>query len=196
MSTRTDRAILRGAVRPRPRPPSFPGASFSLPAPEGRPGVLRQGTQGIEAMNPRSARTRAQNQEKDFPMTTPAQSDKDRVVIFDTTLRDGEQSPGASMTLEEKLQVAEAARRDGRRHHRGRLPDRLQGRFRGGQRDRQAHQARRRLRARARRAQGHRPRRRGDPAGAARAHPHLHLHLAGPHQVQAADGAGRRSTRW
>jgi 2-isopropylmalate synthase len=31
---------------------------------------------------------------------------KDRIIIFDTTLRDGEQSPGASMTLEEKLQVA------------------------------------------------------------------------------------------
>jgi 2-isopropylmalate synthase len=30
----------------------------------------------------------------------------ERVVIFDTTLRDGEQSPGCSMNLEEKLQVA------------------------------------------------------------------------------------------
>ena len=30
----------------------------------------------------------------------------DRVVIFDTTLRDGEQSPGASMTLGEKLKIA------------------------------------------------------------------------------------------
>jgi len=30
----------------------------------------------------------------------------DRVVIFDTTLRDGEQSPGASMNAEEKLRVA------------------------------------------------------------------------------------------
>jgi 2-isopropylmalate synthase len=40
-------------------------------------------------------------------MTTPAQSDKDRVVIFDTTLRDGEQCPGATMTHEEKLEVAE-----------------------------------------------------------------------------------------
>src|ERR1700752_4425836 len=34
-------------------------------------------------------------------------SEKDRVVIFDTTLRDGEQSPGATMTHEEKLEVAE-----------------------------------------------------------------------------------------
>ena len=34
-------------------------------------------------------------------------SDPNRVVIFDTTLRDGEQSPGASMNLEEKLRIAE-----------------------------------------------------------------------------------------
>src|SRR3954454_3709096 len=40
-------------------------------------------------------------------MTAPAQSEQDRVVIFDTTLRDGEQSPGATMTHEEKLEVAE-----------------------------------------------------------------------------------------
>ena len=32
----------------------------------------------------------------------------ERVVIFDTTLRDGEQSPGCSMNLDEKLRVAEA----------------------------------------------------------------------------------------
>lgn len=30
----------------------------------------------------------------------------DRIIIFDTTLRDGEQSPGGSMNLEEKIQVA------------------------------------------------------------------------------------------
>ncbi len=34
-------------------------------------------------------------------------NEADRIIIFDTTLRDGEQSPGASMSLEEKLQVAE-----------------------------------------------------------------------------------------
>ena len=33
-------------------------------------------------------------------------SDKDKVFIFDTTMRDGEQSPGASMSLEEKIQIA------------------------------------------------------------------------------------------
>ena len=38
---------------------------------------------------------------------TNSNDNTDRVVIFDTTLRDGEQSPGASMTLREKLQVAE-----------------------------------------------------------------------------------------
>ncbi|MCF6253951.1 MAG: 2-isopropylmalate synthase, partial [Thiomicrorhabdus sp.] len=31
---------------------------------------------------------------------------KDHLVIFDTTLRDGEQSPGASMTKEEKVRIA------------------------------------------------------------------------------------------
>lgn len=31
----------------------------------------------------------------------------ERIIIFDTTLRDGEQSPGASMNIEEKLQVAQ-----------------------------------------------------------------------------------------
>ncbi len=36
-------------------------------------------------------------------MTNPAQ---DKVVIFDTTLRDGEQSPGATMTHEEKIEIA------------------------------------------------------------------------------------------
>ena len=39
--------------------------------------------------------------------TDTQRSDKDRVVIFDTTLRDGEQCPGATMTHDEKLEVAE-----------------------------------------------------------------------------------------
>jgi 2-isopropylmalate synthase len=35
----------------------------------------------------------------------------DRLIIFDTTLRDGEQSPGASMTKDEKVRIARALER-------------------------------------------------------------------------------------
>ena len=31
---------------------------------------------------------------------------KEKVYIFDTTMRDGEQSPGASMSVEEKIQIS------------------------------------------------------------------------------------------
>src|ERR1700742_2921571 len=34
--------------------------------------------------------------------------ENDRIIIFDTTLRDGEQSPGFSMNLHEKIRMAEA----------------------------------------------------------------------------------------
>jgi 2-isopropylmalate synthase len=36
---------------------------------------------------------------------------QDKLIIFDTTLRDGEQSPGASMTKEEKIRIAKALER-------------------------------------------------------------------------------------
>jgi len=35
-----------------------------------------------------------------------SKSEQDRVLIFDTTLRDGEQSPGATMTHDEKVEIA------------------------------------------------------------------------------------------
>src|SRR5437764_5082392 len=38
----------------------------------------------------------------------PVNSEPNRVRIFDTTLRDGEQSPGASMNIAEKVEVARA----------------------------------------------------------------------------------------
>jgi 2-isopropylmalate synthase len=48
-------------------------------------------------------RTRTMTSLDTASLAAPA---RQAVVIFDTTLRDGEQSPGASMTFEEKLQVA------------------------------------------------------------------------------------------
>ncbi len=38
-------------------------------------------------------------------------TEKEKLIIFDTTLRDGEQSPGASMTKEEKVRIAKALER-------------------------------------------------------------------------------------
>ncbi|MBA2127364.1 2-isopropylmalate synthase [Hyphomicrobium methylovorum] len=43
---------------------------------------------------------------KDTASAEPERDDN-KIIIFDTTLRDGEQCPGATMTFEEKLQVAE-----------------------------------------------------------------------------------------
>jgi 2-isopropylmalate synthase len=40
-------------------------------------------------------------------------SNNDQLIIFDTTLRDGEQSPGASMTQEEKIRIAKQLERLG-----------------------------------------------------------------------------------
>lgn len=38
-------------------------------------------------------------------------ANKDKLIIFDTTLRDGEQSPGASMTRDEKVRIAKSLER-------------------------------------------------------------------------------------
>ena len=45
-----------------------------------------------------------------MPINADPGSDKDRVLIFDTTLRDGEQCPGATMTLDEKERLWVAAK--------------------------------------------------------------------------------------
>ena len=36
----------------------------------------------------------------------------EKLIIFDTTLRDGEQSPGASMTKDEKVRIAKSLEKD------------------------------------------------------------------------------------
>src|SRR5262245_35828514 len=60
---------------------------------------------GNNAWRPQKPRTqrrsrylRSQNRRRDM--------DDNRVIIFDTTLRDGEQSPGISLNVAEKLEIA------------------------------------------------------------------------------------------
>jgi 2-isopropylmalate synthase len=45
---------------------------------------------------------------QEYPMTASAAN---KLIIFDTTLRDGEQSPGASMTKDEKIRIAKQLER-------------------------------------------------------------------------------------
>ncbi|HEU4628977.1 MAG TPA: 2-isopropylmalate synthase [Gemmatimonadaceae bacterium] len=49
----------------------------------------------------------------EVPDAPPASAGADRVRVFDTTLRDGEQAPGCTLTLPEKLAVAEQLARLG-----------------------------------------------------------------------------------
>ena len=63
-------------------------------------------------------------------------SEKDRVKIFDTTLRDGEQSPGISLNKQEKLEIAHQLARLGVDVIEAGLPDLLAGRLRGRAGDR------------------------------------------------------------
>ena len=123
-------------------------------------------------------------------MTTPVKSEKDRVVIFDTTLRDGEQCPGATMTHEEKLEVAELLDQMGVDIIEAGFPIASEGDFAA------VHEIAKRTKnavvcglARAGFKDIDRAGEAVKPARAV-AHPHLHLHLAGAHEVEAADGAG------
>ena len=60
-------------------------------------------------------------------MSTPA-----RVIVFDTTLRDGEQAPGYSLDVTVQAGDGPGARRPRRGHHRGGVPDRVAGRLGSG----------------------------------------------------------------
>ena len=83
----------------------------------------------------------------------------DRLIIFDTTLRDGEQSPGASMNLAEKLAGGPCPQGTRRRRHRGGLSHRLAGRLRGGAGHRPAGRRAGHLRPGPLQRRGHRSRR-------------------------------------
>jgi 2-isopropylmalate synthase len=60
-------------------------------------------SKGLRSGRRKTIRTNSMSQPSSSGTKT---SSSDRVVIFDTTLRDGEQCPGATMTHEEKIEVA------------------------------------------------------------------------------------------
>ncbi len=91
----------------------------------------------------------------------PTNTNTDRVFIFDTTLRDGEQWPGASMTFEEKLEVAEMLDAMGVDIIEAGFPIASEGDFESVSGSRQAGEERLRRRPVARLVEGHRPLRRG-----------------------------------
>ncbi len=101
--------------------------------------------------------------------------------------------PGATMTHAEKLEIAAAARRDGRRHHRGRFSHRLRRRFRAVNEIAQAVRKRPVICGLAR-AQIRDIDRCWEAVkhAASPAHPHLHRHLAAaprhPEPDQGRDG--------
>ena len=124
-------------------------------------------------------------------MSTPA-----RVIVFDTTLRDGEQAPGYLDGRAGEAGDGAGARRARRRHHRGRVPDRVAGGRRGGAADCRQRAAAGHRRAGADTAAGHR---RGGAlarAGRALADSHLPRHLRPPpHAPSCASRARSASSR-
>ncbi|KAE9032576.1 2-isopropylmalate synthase [Phytophthora rubi] len=60
----------------------------------------------MQTIAKRSAVTARAHARRAFSNAAAAEAGKDRLVIFDTTLRDGEQSPGATLNFKEKLDIA------------------------------------------------------------------------------------------
>ena len=116
----------------------------------------------------------------------------DRVQIFDTTLRDGEQSPGISLNASEKLEIAQQLARLGVDVIEAGFPIASPGDF-------EAVQTIARevdgpvIAGLARASSGrHRGGLRGGTRRSATAHPHLHLDVGHPHQAPAAEHARGR----
>ena len=125
--------------------------------------------------------------------------DANRVHIFDTTLRDGEQSPGISLNTQEKVEIAQQLARLGVDVIEAGFPITSPGDFEAVAGDRPRGRGPGDLRPRPHPQGGHRRRLGRDQGRRAPAHPHLHLDLRHPHRAPAADhprgrqgpGAGR-----
>ena len=112
----------------------------------------------------------------------------EHLIIFDTTLRDGEQSPGASMTNEEKMRIGRHLERLRVDVIEAGFPASPQWRLRGRPRDGGRDQGQYGLRTRAH--QRNDVGRCGEVSVAATSsRAHFHRDLTDPHGKEAADGA-------
>ena len=122
---------------------------------------------------------------------TPISAPADRVLIFDTTLRDGEQCPGATMTFEDKIEVAHLLDGMGVDIIEAGFPIASEGDFEAvseiARQVKRATVAGPRPRHRGR----HRPGGRRGPPRRAPAHPHLRVDVADPPGASDAQVRGR-----
>ena len=119
----------------------------------------------------------------------PMEGEMDQVLIFDTTLRDGEQSPGISLDVVEKLEIAEQLARLGVDVIEAGFPIASDGDFESVEAIAKA--VRGPIITGLSRTGLHRHRSRvggGTPRGSP-PHPHLHRDLRDPHGEEAADDA-------
>ena len=92
--------VPRGRLRYRLEPHVVPACTSSFSSPLG----------GNSAWRPRS---RKPSEKRSEQANKRSDMNDDRVIIFDTTLRDGEQSPGISLNTSEKLEIAQQLARLG-----------------------------------------------------------------------------------
>ena len=123
-------------------------------------------------------------------MTEP---DPNRVLIFDTTLRDGEQSPGISLNATEKLEIAQQLARLGVDIIEAGFPISSPGDFEAVQTIARAGRGAGDRRARADASRRHRRRLERRPRLRAAADPHVHLDVGHPHRPPAPDDSRRRT---
>ena len=105
----------------------------------------------------------------------------DKLIIFDTTMRDGEQSPGASMTRGEKMRIARALEKLRVDVIEAGFPIASGGDFEAVRSGGGNHQGKHGLRSCAYRLCGHRRGCGSAEAGAFRPYTHVYRHVPHPH---------------